>query len=83
MTLTLELTPELEQQLQHEATRHGQETEAYALLLLQNALPEPSYETRTPEERAQAFLEWAHSPVNVTAPPVPDEALRRENMYED
>lgn len=83
MTLILELTPEMEQHLQHEAARHGQQAEAYALSLLRNALPASIYETRTPQERAQAYLEWAHSPVDMTAPPIPDEALRRENMYED
>lgn len=83
MTLTLELTPEMERQLQQEAARRGQETQTYALSLLQSALPEPSYETRTPEERNRVFLEWVGSHVDTSAPPIPLEALRRENMYED
>ena len=87
MTLILELPPEREQQLREEAAQQGQTLEAYALARLlataPHAEPRPFYETATPEERAKAYLEWAQSHDFVTAPPIPDAALRREAMYED
>lgn len=83
--MTLTLTPELEQRVRQEAARHGQDADAYALSLLQTALPaDYDYHAATPAERAQAYLDWANShPVNPSAPLLSDEALRRENMYED
>ncbi len=42
--------------------------------------PKPFWETATPEERAQAFIEWASS--HKSGPGLPDEALRRESMYD-
>lgn len=36
--------------------------------------------TRTPAERAQAFLEWAASH-HTTAPPLSDEAISRDSIY--
>jgi hypothetical protein len=38
-------------------------------------------ERSTPAERAKAFLEWAEME-RPPAPDLPDEALRRENMYD-
>lgn len=88
--MTLRLTSEMEQQITLEAARHGRAPDAYALELLQNLLPplaetplQPYSRTLTPQERARAYQQWAESHSYVTAPPLPDEALRRENMYED
>jgi hypothetical protein len=39
------------------------------------------YETATPEQRAEAFRQWANEE-RPPAPPLSDEALRRENMYD-
>ena len=39
MTLTLHLSPELEQRLAQEATRHGLALDAYTLQLLDKSLP--------------------------------------------
>ena len=49
-------------------------------VILQPEKPKPFWETTTPEERAQAFIEWASS--HKSGPGLPDEALRRENMYD-
>lgn len=35
----------------------------------------------TAEEHVEAFMEWANEPRNI--PSLPNEALRRENIYED
>jgi hypothetical protein len=40
----------------------------------------PFWATATPEERAKDFLEWALS--HKDGPNLPDDALRRENMYD-
>jgi hypothetical protein len=41
----------------------------------------PFWQRATPEERAEAFRKWANEP-RPPAPAIPDEALRRENMYD-
>ena len=40
----------------------------------------PFWETATPEERAEAFRQWASR--HKGGPGLPAEALRRENMYD-
>ena len=88
--MTLQLTPELEEQVREQAAQQGREAEAYALSLLQGALTQsseartrPFYETATQEEWEREFRAWAGSHTYNTAPIVPLEALRRENLYED
>jgi hypothetical protein len=41
----------------------------------------PFYATATPEERAQAFIEWGRSHAPSNAPPLSDEAISRESIY--
>ncbi|MGV3723506.1 MAG: hypothetical protein ACO1SX_21635 [Actinomycetota bacterium] len=58
------------------------------LTLLDNGVlgevaPLPFYATATPEERAQAFVEWAESHTPRNAPPLSDEAISRESIYFD
>jgi hypothetical protein len=38
-------------------------------------------ETATPEEWENALRQWAGSHTHITAPPLSDESLRRENIY--
>ena len=46
------------------------------------AIPEPPfYATASPEERAQAILDWGRSHRPRNAPPLSDEAIRRESIY--
>ena len=87
MSITLDLGPELEARLRGEADRQGKPVES----LLKGWIEQKSepvtaapkfYETATPAEWAAEFLRWTASfptPKN----PLPDEALRRESMYED
>jgi len=47
--------------------------------------PKPFWETATPEERAQAFIEWASSHKSGQRPPAPAlslEAMSRESIYD-
>lgn len=41
---------------------------------------QPFWETATPQEQAESFRQWALS--FTEGPGLPDEALRRENMYD-
>jgi hypothetical protein len=85
MTLIIDVAPEVEGRLREEAARRGQDAGEYVSDLLSEMFrerPRPFYETASPEEWVRAFREWAASHKS-TAPPIPLEALRRENMYED
>lgn len=42
----------------------------------------PAWLDRTPAERAAAWRAWVASLPRREGPPIPDEALRRENMYD-
>ena len=41
----------------------------------------PFYETATPQQRAQAFLQWAESHRGKNHPSLSDEAISRESIY--
>jgi len=61
-------------------TRYEVKVEGQTLILSPVADTRPFWETATPEERAEAFRQWALS--HKDGPNLPDEALRRENMYD-
>lgn len=50
---------------------------------LGEAPPLPFYAIATPQERADAFVEWARSHAPRNAPPLSDEAISRESIYFD
>jgi hypothetical protein len=85
MTVEIDLTPELASRLTEEAARHGQEPSRYIEVLLEGLLPPlgttPLYK-RDLDEWKRAFREWGEAHRRDT-PPIPLEALRRENLYED
>ena len=92
MPLTIELPPELESRLRKEAAKRDVSAAEYAQVLLKNILSTfrpaggshlPLYLTGTTEEIVRGFHELIQSFEDVAAPPIPEEALRRENMYED
>jgi hypothetical protein len=86
MTIVLDLTPATEAVLREEAARHGQEPADYVKAIVEDKLrtvARPFHEMASKEEWKQAFLEWIDSHRDITAPPVPPEALRREYLYED
>lgn len=86
MTLTIELPPDLERRLRHEAAQHGVSLGEYARRLIERQLlPEAAaggslWDTLTPEEWARAFDEYlgSHDPAK---PPLPPEALERASFY--
>ncbi len=85
MTYTIDLAPELEPRLQEEAARHGQDTKDFLRHVVEERLAAPKeerpfYETATAEEWKRELRRMV---IHSDAPPIPQEALRRENMYEE
>jgi hypothetical protein len=82
MTLQLDIPKEAEAGLLAQAHARGLSLEAYA----QQVLQERSRSILPPgntgaAEKARAFESWARS--HVHKPPLPNEALRRENLIRD
>jgi hypothetical protein len=78
--MTLHLAPEIEQRLRSLADSLGVSVEGY----LQRVVEEKTASRiarMSPSEWANEFEAWADS--FPEAPPIPDEALRRENLYPD
>ncbi|MBD1932034.1 MULTISPECIES: hypothetical protein [Cyanophyceae] len=51
----------------------------YRLILSPVPLEQPFWATATPEERPERLHQWVH---HKDGPNLPDEALRRENIYD-
>ena len=80
MTVTLKIKPEIEAGLLAQAHARGMSVEELVLSVLEGAVL-PAVENRlSPEERAAAFEAWSarHRPT----PPLSDDAVSREAMYE-
>jgi len=83
--MTLHLRPEIAARLESLANAHGLSVEDYLKQLVERGsdLNDPKTPARrlSAEEWAHQFEEWADSFPEV--PPIPDEALSRENLYPD
>jgi hypothetical protein len=80
MTVTLELKPELEQQVRTRAAANGVSFEAYLLSVIEDASAIPTFQEATLEEFEAAMD--AFSEGTEALPVLPPEALTRESMYE-
>jgi hypothetical protein len=83
MTLTLNVTPELENRLREEAARKGIAAEEYARILLEERLlngPSPTGRGHTPQERKRRLSHWIES--NRGLPTLPAEAFQRASFYQ-
>lgn len=86
-TLSIDVPQQLKEQLEAVAAKHAVASHVYILATLVMAvlaeLPQekPFWATATPQERAEDFVIWANSHTQGVG--LPDEALRRENMYEE
>jgi len=76
---TLQLPAEILQAIGPNA-RFVVEVESDRLILSPVPPEQPFWATATPEERAERFHQWVQSHKN--GPNLPDEALRRENIYD-
>ena len=94
MTVTIELKPEIEKRLAEKAKKNGLPIETFVEVFIEDNLKDeaetlteekekPFYETATKEEWRAEFRKWMDSHKGKNYPSIPDEALRRENMYED
>jgi hypothetical protein len=52
-----------------------------SVLIIHPEILSLTWDLRTPNQRAAAFLEWAND-FSCTFPPLPDSALSREGMYD-
>ena len=90
MVLTLNLPPDLESRLQEMASQEGLATDEFVTRLIEREFPLVEAESGlrtsssggTPSERIREFFHWAAT-VHPDLPVVPEEALRRESLYED
>jgi hypothetical protein len=76
---TLQLPAEILQAIQPN-TRFVVEVESDRLILSPVPPEQPFWATATPEERAERLMQWVQSHQNGAN--LPDEALRRENIYD-
>ncbi len=90
MTVTLELKPETQRRIEFKAKENGVAVEAYLEEFIEENIgpgatevePVVDEETRK-KEWLDRFHEWLDSHKDRGGPFLSDEALRRENMYED
>jgi hypothetical protein len=80
MTVTLKFQPEVEAGLLAQAQARGMSVEEYILSVVEGSVLPAVKNKLSPEERAAAFEAWSarHRPT----PPLSDEAVSREGMYE-
>jgi hypothetical protein len=84
MTVKLDLSPEVEKRLADLAQARGVSVEGYIQELIEASTAsfrESSFETRTPEERATAWKEWADSHSHRNGPEILDDS--REGIYRE
>jgi hypothetical protein len=79
MSITLELKPEIEAGLIAQARANGMTLEQYLLSIVEGAALRTA-KSMSPEEQAAAFEAWSagHRPT----PPLSDDAISRESMYD-
>jgi hypothetical protein len=83
MTVTLELKPEVEERIIAEAKARGLSVEDYIQRKLEGKPTAPDPNTVPFEEWSQKWNEWLHSHDYIKAPPLSDEAIRRESIYRE
>ncbi len=84
VAIAVQASPEELAELLYLMSHMPEQANAMLETLRQKYVPqmdEPLWKRATPEELKQAIREWANQE-RPPAPPLPDEALRRENLYE-
>lgn len=83
MSISVELTPEIEARIRAEAEAQGVSVEKYLVAVLESFTGRPHrpfYATASPKEWARAFRAWAQSH-DLVSPLLSDEAISRERIY--
>ena len=78
---TVQLPPEI-LALVRPGTPYEVHTENARVVLEPAVEQEPFWKTATPAERVERFLRWVDNMPKREGPAIPDEALRREHMYD-
>jgi hypothetical protein len=82
VTITVDITPEVEAELARQATARGRAVEAHAAALLEEALHLPERVERLRQDRLENTLrEMAQFSHRI--PALPEEAFTRESLYRD
>jgi hypothetical protein len=81
MIAQIEVQQETARRLSELAASRGLSVEAYLKTLLDSEVTKSESSSQlTPREKANSFIEWANSH-HLSAPPLSDEAMSRENIY--
>lgn len=83
MTVTLELTPEVEERIVAAAKDCGLSVEDYIQRKLEGKPTTPDPNELPFEEWWQKWNEWLNSHDYIKAPPLSDEAISRESIYRE
>jgi hypothetical protein len=83
MTVTLELSPEVEERISAEAEARGLSVEDYIQRKLEGKSTAPDPNALPLEEWLQKWNEWLSSHDYIKAPPLSDEAISRESIYRE
>ncbi len=84
MTVTLELKPEIEEEVEAQAKQSGLSVEDYLEKKVEEMISAcPSRPAKTPEERVRLWREFVNSHDDIKAPPLSDEAISRESIYSE
>jgi len=82
--MTVNLKPDLEEELTARAQAEGLTTDEFVNRELERLLANSDSRTNlSPAERVRRWHEWLDSHANVTAPPLSDEAISRESIYRE
>jgi hypothetical protein len=81
MTVTLDLSPEVEGEIVARARASGVTVEAYLLAMVEGVAVPATRKALSAEERAAAFEAWSAN--HLATPPLSEYAVSREAMYED
>ncbi len=81
MTVKLQLKPDVEVELLAQARARGLSLEAYLGQVLQERSRIMTPPNISAADKASAFENWAHS--HPRTAPLPDEAVRRQNLVRD
>lgn len=82
MTITVDITPEVQAELARQAAAHGRAVEAYAASLLEKAAHLPAGEVMLSQDRLENTLRDM-AQFSDKIPLLPDEAFTRESLYQD
>ena len=82
MTITVDITPEVQAELARQAAAHDRAIEVYVASLLEEAAHLPTGASRLNQDRLEDTLrEMAQFSHKISS--LPDEAFTRESLYQD